>query len=320
VLLAHLVTGMASAAQGATRRATITDSIAGPLIVSSAPSMASTMRKLLGEFVAAHPGVAPDVHVGASVAAARAVADSSQVPDVFVTADDTVIDALLMPRYASWSAGFARSVLVLAYTNNSKYSDEISTRNWVDVLSRRDVRGARGDPDQDPGAYRSLMFFRLAARYYVRPSLPRDLERTMPITDFGPGSRELEPKFASGAIDYMVLCRTSAAERGLEWIELPAPVNLGDTAFAASYAAASVRIPSGVAGAPDTVTIRGSPILYGLTVPRAAPHPSVALAFARYVLSADGRDVILNAGFDVPDRAVLRGEVPPALTSAASSR
>jgi molybdate/tungstate transport system substrate-binding protein len=289
------------------------DSLSGPFVVSTTPSMGSTVQKLLAEFVADHPKLVPEVHMVASVAAARAAVDAAHVPDVFVTDDDTLIDALLIPRYATWSAGFARSALVLAYTNKSKYADEISTRNWVDVLTRPDVHGARGDPEQDPAAYRAIMFFHLAAGYYLQPRLPSVLEHAMPITDLGPGGRDLEAKFASGVIDYMPTYRTSAAERGLEWIELPAPVNLGDTAFAASYAAASVRIANGQPDTPDTVTIRGAPILYGLTVPRAAPHPNAALAFARYVLSSEGRDVVRNAGFDVPKEIIVHGELPAAI-------
>jgi len=275
--------------------------------------MASTVQKLVSEFVAAHPGVVPEVRSGRGLAAARAVADTVRAPDVLVSADHTVIDAMLMPRYAAWSAGFARSALVLAYTSNSKYADEITTRNWTDILSRPSVRGARGDPNEDPGAYRALMFFQLAAHFYLRPKLLDVLEHAMPITDLGPGDRDLEAKFASGTIDYMPIYRTAAAERGLDWLELPAPINLGDTAFASSYAAAQVRIPSGVAGAPDSVTVLGAPILYGLTVPRAARHPVAALAFARFTLSPAGRAIVRDAGFDVPDHVVVHGEAPTML-------
>jgi molybdate/tungstate transport system substrate-binding protein len=294
------------------------DSLGGPLIITTASSFASTVRKLAYAFSARHPGVAPDILVGGSVAVARAVADSVQVPDVFVSSDDTLIDAMLMPRSAAWSAGFARSVLVLAYTSKSKYADEITTRNWADVLSKPDVRGARGNPSEDPSAYRVLMFFELAARFYLRPRLSATLEHAMPIKDFGQGDRELEAQFNNGLIDYMPTYRTLAAEHELEWLELPAPINFGDTAFASSYAAARVRLHGGRTTG-DTATIFGAPILYGLTVPRAAPHPALALAFAQYVLSVTGLDLIRNSGFDVPDRPILRGE-PPVELRALSAR
>ncbi len=294
------------------------DSLSGRLIITTPRSLTSTVRKLAAEFAARHPGVAPEILTGGSIAVARAIVDSVQIPDVFVSGDDTLIDALLMPRAAAWSAGFARSSIVLAYTSHSKYADEVNTRNWADVLSKPDVHGARSDPNDDPSAYRTLMFFELAARYYLRPRLSATLEHAMPVTDFGPGDGELEAKFADGTIDYMPTYRTLAAEHELEWLELPPPINLGDTAFAASYAAAKTRVSGGRSSA-DTATIFGAPILYGLTVPRAAAHPALAIAFAQYVLSVSGLDLIRNSGFDVPDHPIFRGD-PPVELRALSTR
>lgn len=311
-----LLADVGAGAQAGTRApSSIADSLTGPLVVSTAGSMAATVRGLLADFVARHPRVVPAVRSLESVAGARAVADSSQVPDVFVSADDTLIDAFLMPRYVAWSAGFARSTLVLAYTSRSKFADEISTGNWANVVSRPEIHGARGDPAQDPAAYRAVMLFQLAARFYLRPNLATVLERVLPIKEVAPGGPDLPRQLAGGTIDYLPLYRTSAAERALYWIDLPPQINFGDTAFAASYAAAEVRIPGGVPGAPDTITIRGAPILYGLTVPRAAPHPTVALAFARYILSAAGRAAMGSAGFDVLDQPVMHGEPPPELVA-----
>ncbi len=303
----------ATAAGGTPGAANASDSLVGPLIISSAGSMREALTAILAAFTRLHPRIEPQLTTGGSVAAARRVADSTTVPDCFVSADDTLIDALLMPRYASWSAAFARSVMVLAYTDASRYADEISARNWVEVLTRASVHGARADPSQDPGAYRAIMLFELAARYYMRPDLVSALEHTVRITDFGPGGSRLHTLFATGAIDYMPIYRPSAAERGLRWVELPPQVNLGDTAFAASYAAVSVRIPAGTPGAPDSVTIRGAPIRYGLTVPRAARHSAAALAFARFVLSRAGQTVLRNAGFDPLEHPVLRGTPPAGL-------
>jgi molybdate/tungstate transport system substrate-binding protein len=287
--------------------------LTGPLVISTTPSMAATMRGLVADFAARHPRVTPTVRSSEGVRAVRAVADSSTVPDVFVSADDTLIDALLMPRYVAWSAGFARSTLVLAYTSRSKYADEISTRNWAEVLSRPETRSARGDPRQDPAAYRTVMLFQLAAHFYLRPDLAAGLQHAVRITDVDSVGRDLPTQLAAGAIDYLPLYRTSAAERALDWIDLPPQLNFGDTAFATSYAAAEVRVPSGVPGAPDTLTIRGAPILYGLTIPRAAPHPALALAFARFLLSPRARLVMQSAGFDIPDQPVIHGDPPGGL-------
>lgn len=289
---------------------------AGPLVIATTVSMAHAIRQLAADFVGQHPGVTPEVRIGGSLAVARAIADSAEAPDVFVSADDTVIDEILIPRAASWSAGFARTSLVLAYTEKSKYSDEINTRNWTDVLSMPDVHGARSNPLEEAAGYRTIMFFELAARFYLKPHLIAALEHAMPIADVGGDERDLEAKFADGTIDYMPIYRASAAEHELEWLELPGSINLGDTAFASSYAAVRAQIPSGRNTA-DSATIVGAPILYGLTVPRTAPHAEAAAAFVRYVLSPAGGDVLRNSGFDVPARPLLHGDPPTDLTTAA---
>jgi len=320
VALGALVTAFSGAAAPSLpvmRRGTAPqDSLAGPVIVSATGSMTGTFAKLLAAFHSLHPAIVPVLRSGGTIATVRDVAEPTRVPDVLVSADDTIIDALLVPRYATWSAGFARTALVLAYTEQSKYADEITSVSWADVLTRPSVHGARGDPSLDPAAYRAIMLFELASRFYGRPRLVSRLTHTMPVTDFGPSEHDLEFKFASGEIDYMPMYRVSAAERGLHWLELPAPINLGDTSFASTYASASITIPAGIAGAPDSIVIRGAPILYGLTVPTTAPHPAAALAFAAFVLSPAGTAIIHDEGFDVPPHPVIHGAVPPALADA----
>jgi molybdate/tungstate transport system substrate-binding protein len=294
------------------------DSLSGPLIVSTPGSMASTFTKLLAAFHAYHPMVVPVLRSGGTIAAVREVTDRTRVPDVLVSADDTIIDALLFPQYATWSAGFARTALVLAYTEQSKYADEITAVDWTDILVRPSVHGARGDPKVDPAAYRTIMLFELASRFYGHPRLVASLAHNVPVTNFGPSDHDLEFMFESGAIDYMPMYRTAAAERGLQWIELPPSINLSDTSFASTYAAVSVSFPGGVPGAPDTVVIRGAPILYGLTVPTPAAHTATALAFVAFVLSPAGAAIIHDAGFDLPPHPILHGEAP--VTLAQTSR
>ncbi len=290
------------------------DSLSGPLVISSAGSIGGAITQLATEFAAAHRGVRATVATGGSVDGARAAADPARTPDVFVSADDTIISIWLVPRVAGWWARIAYSTLVLAFPDRARGAGEISGANWVDVLMRSGVHGGRGDPAGDPGAYRSLLLFELAERYYHRPGLADTLERAVPVIDLGTGgATTLVTMFADGRLDYMAMYRPSAASHGLRWIELPPPVNLGDSAFSSTYATARVRIPGRLAGVPDTVEIVGSRISYGLTVPRAAPHRAVADAFAAFVLSARGRAVIQAAGFDVPVRPAFHGpDRPPA--------
>ncbi len=40
----------------------------------------------------------------------------------------------------------------------------------------------------------------------------------------------------------------------------------------------------------------GAPIVYGLTIPRNAPHPELAIDFVEFILSSDGQAIMENCG------------------------
>ena len=55
--------------------------------------------------------------------------------------------------------------------------------------------------------------------------------------------------------------------------------------------------------------VEATPVVYGLTIPRSAPHPELAQEFARFVLSDVGRRIIEENG---------QTPISPAVYSAAS--
>jgi ABC-type molybdate transport system substrate-binding protein len=61
----------------------------------------------------------------------------------------------------------------------------------------------------------------------------------------------------------------------------------------------------------DSVTFAGAPIVYALSVPRAAPHRAAAQRLARFLLSADGRRMMRAARVDALDEAVFVGTDVP---------
>ena len=54
--------------------------------------------------------------------------------------------------------------------------------------------------------------------------------------------------------------------------------------------------------------MKGEPIVYALTIPRAAPNAVAARSFARFVLSPEGRTILERSGFALPARPALRGD------------
>jgi molybdate/tungstate transport system substrate-binding protein len=113
----------------------------------------------------------------------------------------------------------------------------------------------------------------------------------------------------SGELDYAFEYRSVAQGEGIRFLPLPDSINLGSLALAEAYARVRVTVDSG----PSRVTYTGEPIVYGLTIPRGAVHRPTAEAFARLLLSAQGRAVLESAGLDPVSPPVFGGpEAPPA--------
>ncbi|HET9013043.1 MAG TPA: hypothetical protein VFN38_14550, partial [Gemmatimonadaceae bacterium] len=66
----------------------------------------------------------------------------------------------------------------------------------------------------------------------------------------------------------------------------------------------------------DTLTIRGRPILFGVTVPLGAAHAALGERFVAYLLSEEGRRILRRARFDALDQPVVVGRDPPAALAA----
>jgi ABC-type Fe3+ transport system substrate-binding protein len=67
----------------------------------------------------------------------------------------------------------------------------------------------------------------------------------------------------------------------------------------------------------DTLLVQGRPILFGITVPRAAPHAAAAERFVAYLLSEEGRRILRQAHFNALDRPAIVGRAAPASIAAA---
>ena len=284
---------------------------ADTLLVDRAGSLDDVMRAMGAQFEASHPGVVVRGEHGGSVDMARRATDPKTTPDVLGTADFAIIPRVLMPRYATWYAAFARNAIVLAYTDRSKYASEVDSSNWVEVLLRPGVHGGHSDPARDPGGYRAVLALRLTERYYHRPGLAAKLERVFPVA-VAPPNQNLLDLLDVGRIDYVLLYRSTARARGLRTLELPEDINLSDPGRAATYGQASIEVAR-EPGAKDSILIRGEPILYGVTVPKAAAHRKLAEQFVRDLLGEEGKAVLRENGFLVPDRAITGGELPPGL-------
>jgi molybdate/tungstate transport system substrate-binding protein len=246
---------------------------------------------------------------GASLELARRITDLHRVPDVIALADQEVFPQLLVPRATSWYVRFARNRMVLAYADRSKGAAQLTAANWHRVLLRPDVRVGRSDPRLAPVGYRTLLLYRLAESYYRQPGLAARLEARTPPTLFRANASELVALLQAGELDYILDYESLARANRLRFVRLPPEIDLGDPARSREYARASVR----VARRTDTTTYVGSPIVYAVSVPRAAPHPGAGARFVAYLLSPAGQAVLRAHAVDALVTPELVGDsVPPA--------
>ena len=228
-----------------------------------------------------------------SRAAARKVCDLHRTADVLALADHAVIEDLLMPQYAKWYVVFARNRMVIAYTEHSKYADEIGPDNWFEVLARPDVKFGRSDPNLDPAGYRTLMVWRLADLHYKRKVKGKSIYEALlhhPKQEVRPGSVQLLPLLESLDIDYAFEYQSVAMQHNLRFVKLPPQVDLGDERFADLYKRAKVEVTGKKPG--ERSVYVGMPILYAVTVPTVSEHPDLAVEFVKLLVGEEGRKIL----------------------------
>ena len=282
---------------------------ADTVVVFTAASLAVPIRAALDSF-ARQTGAVVQQENGASLELARRITELGRVPDVIALADQEVFPQLLVPRATSWYVRFARNRMVVAFTARSTGAAQLTTDDWYRVLSRSDVRVGRSDPRLAPVGYRTLLLYRLAEAHYHVPGLASRLEARTPPELVRANASELVALLQAGELDYIVDYESLARANHLQFVTLPPAIDLGDPARAAAYARATVR----VARRTDTTTYAGTPIVYGASVPRDAPHPASGQRFLRYLLSPAGQAVLRAHAVDALRVPELVGDsVPPAL-------
>src|SRR5689334_5678317 len=136
-----------------------------------AGSLATAMENGLGAAFSKATGHAYKGEAQGSLGAARMIHDHLRSPDVFISADPTVNETVLMgdknENLVSWFVTMASSQLVLAYNPKSQFAEKFQAAAankmpWYEVLQIPGVRFGRGDPATDPKGYRTLFLFDLA--------------------------------------------------------------------------------------------------------------------------------------------------------------
>jgi len=305
------------------------------LKIFHAGSLAAPMEDLENILEAEHSDVDVQREASGSNAAVRKITELDRCAGILNSADYRLIPNMMYPDYANWYIAYASNEMVLAYTNDSKYANEINSENWHHILRRPDVRFFFSNPNEDPCGYRSPMVIQLAEGYYDDDQIFEDMIEenteitivheegtwsiTVPSTDdllppktnkvtIRPKSVEGLALLQSGDVDYAFEYRSVAVQHELNYVDLPAEVNLGSPDLADDYALVEETLADGQ-------VLTAAPITYGFTIPLCTETPELALEFAALMLSEEGQNVFRDNGQPpiVPAKSDNFEEIPDML-------
>jgi molybdate/tungstate transport system substrate-binding protein len=293
------------------------------LKVYCATSLLFPLEKVEADFEEVYPNVNVEIEGHGTIQVIRHATDLNEKIDVLLVADYLLIPRMMytakMPNtdesFADYYVRFATNEIVLAYTNNSRYADEINSENWYSILTRSDVTLGLGNPQIASIGYHALTAIQLAENYYGEPSLFHNLitaNLDPPITSIQVGSNytitvpeiqnpkgdklklrssevDLIAMLDSGHLDYCLIYLSNAKQYGFNYIELPGEINMGSPQYESTYEQIQV-IYEHQRFTTISLDRAGENIYYGLTIPKNAPNPDLAEEFVKFLLNGAGKD------------------------------
>lgn len=260
------------------------DTLSGTLTIFHAGSLSMPVKEICDSFTALHPNVKILTEAAGSKECARKISELHKNCDVFLSADYKVIYDLLIPDHASWCIPFATNEMAIVFTEKSKYAEKLDSSNWMNILTGKDVRIARSDPDSDPCGVRAVLCILLAEKYYSMPGLAENL-LAKDKKYIRPKETDLIALLETHTADYIFLYRSVAEQHQLKYILLPDQINLKNPAFSSFYETVSIKTRGKKPN--EFITEKGAPMIYGLTIPQNAENKALAEAFLLFFLSSD---------------------------------
>ncbi|MCL7410299.1 MAG: tungstate ABC transporter substrate-binding protein WtpA [Methanosarcinaceae archaeon] len=285
------------------------------LKIYHAGSLSAPMEELEQRFEELHTDVDVQREAAGSVASVKKITELGKQADILASADYNLIPLMMMPEFADWYVAFARNQIVIAYTNDSKYSSEIDQDNWFKILRKPDVTFGISNPNDDPCGYRSQMVTQMAENHYADASIYDNLMasnteitvssengtytiKVPPSEEIDPNTekimlRSMETELSSalemGEIDYFYIYRSVAVQHGFEFVELPPQIDLGSMEYSDMYSKVKVELA-------NENVVEGTPIVYGLTIPTNATQHDLAVEFVELLLSEEGQAIFMDNG------------------------
>ncbi len=289
------------------------------VVVFHAGSLSVPFSEIEKAFEAKYPKYDVVREASGSRAAARKITDIGKPADVMASADYKVIDNLLIPDFAKFNAQFVTNEMAIAYTNHSKYANEINSNNWTKIFLRDGVKVGHSNPNMDPCGYRSMLVTQLAEIYYKEPKFFDKLfgygesyqngEENKAKVIVRPKETDLLGLLEAGAYDYLYIYKSVAKQHGLKYITLPPEVSLKSNKYKDFYKQATFKINGKKPG--SWIVKKGAPMVYGITVVQNDKLPinkDGAVKFVNFVLSPEGQAIMKKNGQGVINPPVISGD------------
>jgi len=251
------------------------------LIIFHAGSLSVPFKQITEEFNKEYPDINVKLEAAGSRKCARKITDLNLPCDIMASADYKVIDNLLIPDFADWNIKFVSNEMSIVFNEKSLYSENINSKNWYDILLKKDVIFGRSDPNSDPCGYRAVLVTKLAEKYYNIPCLSDEFLKK-DLNYIRPKEVDLISLLESNAIDYIFLYRSVAQQHKLKYIILPDEINLKNPDYKDYYSEVSVEVSGKKPG--EKIIHKGEPMIYGVTILKNASNPDAAKKFMNFLL------------------------------------
>jgi len=265
-----------------------------PITVSYAAGLNSSMHQIIEEFKKAYPQIRVTEDSGGTLLLIRKITELNQSPDLIFVADTLAIKEKLIPAYADWYIKFYKDRIVLAYTDKSRYTNEIDSQNWYKILLRKDVRFGYANPNLAPVGYRTLLCWQLADLFYrdkiEGKSIYAALKDACLAENILPDVAELLHPLESLSLDYVFVYESVAQQHNLKYIRLPKEIDLGSEEMGEFYKQVKVEVISRKSAGKEVVY--GAPIAFGLTLLKDAVNVKGATEFIKFFLGSTGQKIL----------------------------
>lgn len=253
------------------------NAMAGVVEVFHADSLAGPMRELKKAFEAKNK----DVTINLSSGVSRQLADrilKGETCDVFAPSSPAVADDLISKGAASWYVVFSANEMVIITAKGNP----LAIRQVAD-LAKPEVKFVRVTGDADLATGRTIEFLKRAANLEGKAELAQTIIDGATVDPSKPNSvpdtvrAVREGKANAGVVYYSAAV---AARNDVDIVRFPANVNMSEA------------------------------IRNAASVPGTAKNPKEATDFVRFILTAEGQNILLETGQPPVVPALRKGDVP----------